>query len=87
MKKLKLQLDSLAVQSFATDADLPEGTGTVAAHDATEAGSCRGATCNQSCDPGLNTNCVCEPDTISPTWADASCVTGLCQCYTVAPCG
>jgi hypothetical protein len=80
MKKLKLDLESIVVDSFGVQPKLPARTGTVAGFDVTEAGTCRGSTCGQSC-PGQNTNCVCDPDTYGETWSVPSCVTGECQCY------
>lgn len=71
MRKLRLDLESVVVESFSVDADGTESDGTVAAHEYSEVGSCRGATCGQSCE-GVNTNCVCEPDTQPVTWYCAS---------------
>jgi hypothetical protein len=79
MKKFKLELDTLAVQSFAADPE-PARRGTVAAHQETG----WGATCGLSCYPGINTNCVCEPDTYGETWNVGTCQTGECQCYNTA---
>ena len=91
MKKLKLDLDAVVVESFGVEPERRPRTGTVAAHDdVTEAFTCRGSTCGQSC-PGQNTNCVCDPDTYPPTWwevcngsGDFTCqgLTGGCECAT-----
>jgi hypothetical protein len=91
MKKLRLDLDSVVVESFAPDPPHPDARhGTVEARDISD-GSCRGATCGPSC-PGVNTNCVCNPDTYPNTWwencmgsGDYSCevVTGGCECPTI----
>jgi hypothetical protein len=90
MKKLKLKLDleSILVESFGVEPILRARSGTVAAHDITNEISCYGNTCGLSC-PGQNTNCICVPDTYPETW-DNNCyqtgqyscqeLTGGCEC-------
>jgi hypothetical protein len=85
MKKLKLDLETVVVESFSVEPDLPTQTGTVAGHDITEALTCRGSTCGQSC-PGQNTNCVCDPDTNPDTWWENCNYSGEYTCL-VEECG
>jgi hypothetical protein len=57
MKKLKLEIETLAVSTFATDAAGAEGRGTVPANDMlapTQAMTC--VTCTRHTDP-----CLCTP--------------------------
>lgn len=81
-KKLKLDLDSLEVQSFAT-ADAPEGRGTVRGHGGqpcTYWGSCACATGYWDCTTSRETQQSCDytraGDTCDsfPTEVDPSCM-------------
>lgn len=62
MQKIKLELDTLAVQSFATSSN-EAANGTVVAHDATQAGPNCGSAYD-ACQTGLCTG-DCQP-TYSP---------------------
>ncbi|HSU15274.1 hypothetical protein [Longimicrobium sp.] len=58
MRKLKLQMDDLRIDSFDT-ADVPAGGGTVRGHISLAQGSCRTCevTCNPSCDYSCDYTC------------------------------
>jgi hypothetical protein len=73
MKKLRLELDELAVESFATGEDEMATRGTVAGHISTR---CTGGA--MTCDDG-NT-CVPAGDTCANDTCYISCM-GSCPCY------
>lgn len=90
MHKLKLQLDELVVESFAT-ADQKEARGTVQGHfscntceDLDCSVNCTGGTCGT--DPGTNTGCVTRwGPACGPTESDPNlgCGTGQAGCNTM----
>lgn len=89
MSKLKLQLDELVVESFAT-ADGKDGRGTVQGYiscntceDLNCSVNCTGGTCGtdpatSTCPPGTN-NTACGPGGSDP---NASCYSDAPDCYT-----
>jgi hypothetical protein len=60
MRKIKLSLDSLEVQGFATS-ETPAGRGTVLGHEPTRGHNVGCGSAYDACPTGL-----CAPDTISP---------------------
>jgi hypothetical protein len=95
MRKIRLDLDRLAVETFATEPGLAaDGRGTVEAHDTEAGGETCAATCPAtcaatcgyySCSPE-NSACICNPD--GPTWSCHqpsqvwSCYWSGCDCPT-----
>ena len=86
MKKLRLALDSLRVESFATDGRDPRGPGTVKAHaDVDTAYRTCGCTyyqetCARTCDcpPTFGDTCInvtCARTCDCPSWSGAECNT------------
>ena len=89
MKKLKLQLDELVVESFATAAE-QAGRGTVQGHwscDTCVEIDCSAACTGGSCEPGGTTTnpasgmgTICGPDGSNP---NMSCFSDAPDCYTM----
>jgi hypothetical protein len=67
MKKLKLQIDELAVESFQTAAD-HEGRGTVQGNDETGVWSQCASACLTMCDASDCTNCTAPTAALRCTW-------------------
>jgi hypothetical protein len=73
-RKIRLDLDSLAITSFTTTADGPGTQGTVAAHEAT-----LGPSCQQSCAVCDNTFCGCSQSCQSEQTICGACRTNDCH--------
>jgi hypothetical protein len=88
MRKLKLQVDSLEVQSFHTSHGVPR-PGTVRAH-ATYGESCEG-TCNTDCWGACGGTAGTCPGTQQPTCYGTACDTWCCTpntaCLAITGCG
>jgi hypothetical protein len=79
MKKLKLDLEAVVVESFSVEPTRP-ARGTVRGNVETGWGQ----TCGMSCPGAPNTYCVCNPDTEPETWWEG-CSGDTCQvevCHT-----
>ena len=79
MKKMTLKLESLAVESFATESEARGPRGTVQAHNHTRGGH---PTCGNTCDGGNSCDC---PITVDVTCLEP-CGTTLCGPETSVTC-
>lgn len=84
MRKVKLELDALTVDSFDTGHDAVKREGTVRAHGRTEEQTCIGNTCWDSCD-GVCGTYFCVP-TDGNSCQQATCIIYSCQCTFTCHC-
>jgi hypothetical protein len=82
MKKLKLQLDELTVESFATSEELAAKAGTVHGHISLPSCSCVQCGTDTACQTGYDTGCEsqCSKDYPTQEW-QLTCLP-TCQGYT-----